>query len=246
MRFVRLQQTLFQEIAIWKTHLITEFRVSGATHAAFHRKRFLFGLAWDIIAAGVLLRQAGQPKSILMLGVAGGTSLRTLHHLLPDAQLTGVDLDAELIELAHQEMALSDCGATIHIGDAYSWLRSNKLRYDVIIDDLYLAGKEDVFRTDDGGEDWISEIKRCLKPGGILVLNLVIGAGHRRIQSTLRRALEEQFPVVRSVKTEDSLNEVLVAGDEVATASRLEDFTDLFESSRDRMFWKRIKVRKLK
>lgn len=89
--------TRFQHIAVWKSPLSTEFRVAGAIHASYHEKRFLTGLAWDLLAAAAMLRPSGKPTSILMLGVAGGTALRTLRHLLPEVSLTGIDLDAEIL-----------------------------------------------------------------------------------------------------------------------------------------------------
>lgn len=239
-------QTRFQKISVWKSHLATEFRVAGAIHASFHRKRFLTGLAWDLIAAGALLRPKGEPRSILMLGVAGGTALRTLRHLLPETSLTGIDLDSELIARARAEMNLSETVTEIIIADAYRWLHENNRTFDVIIDDLYLAGDEDVFRSEGCNGDWLSKTARALSPGGILVLNLVIGPGHRAKQSEVRKNLRARFPVVRSLRTEETMNEVLVAGNEVATASRLAGYLHRFTDWRDRMFWKRVRVRKLK
>jgi spermidine synthase len=238
--------TRFQRIAVWKSSLAVEFRVAGAIHASYHEKRFLTGLAWDLLAAAAMLRPAGKPASILMLGVAGGTALRTLRHLLPEVSLTGIDLDAELIALAEKEMHLGETGAEIVIADAYDWVKRNERRYDVILDDLYLAGEDDVFRADNCDADWLGILRGSLAPGGILALNLVTGSGHRAKQSATRRNLAARFPCVRSLSTEDSLNEILVAGDDVSPGSRLAESTGAFSDWRDRMFWKRIKVRKLK
>ena len=238
--------TRFQRIALWKSSLATEFRVAGAIHASYHEKRFLTGLAWDLLAAAALLRPSGKPASILMLGVAGGTALRTLRHLLPEVSLTGIDLDTELIALAEKEMHLGETGAEIIIADAYAWVKKNKRRFDIILDDLYLAGEDDVFRADACDADWLGLLKGTLAPGGILALNLVTGPGHRAKQSATRKNLAARFPSVRSLHTEESLNEILVAGDEVAPGSQLAEHTASFADRRDRMFWKRIKVRKLK
>jgi len=238
--------TRFQRIAVWKSSLAVEFRVAGAIHASYHEKRFLTGLAWDLLAAAAMLRPAGKPASILMLGVAGGTALRTLRHLLPEVSLTGIDLDAELIALAEKEMHLDGTGAEIVIADAYAWMKEDKRRFDVILDDLYLAGDEDVFRADTCDADWLGILRGSLAPGGILALNLVTGPGHRAKQSATRKNLAARFPCVRSLSTEESLNEILVAGDGVAPGSRLGEFTESFADWRDRMFWKRIKVRKVK
>ena len=42
------------------------------------------------------------------------------------------------------------------------------------------------------------------------------------------------------------MNEILVAGEKVATGSVLQKHLGAFTDWRDRMFWNRIKVRKLK
>lgn len=238
--------TRFQRIAVWKSSLATEFRVAGAIHASYHEKRFLTGLAWDLLAAAAMLRPSGEPASILMLGVAGGTALRTLRHLLPEVSLTGIDLDAELIDLAEKEMHLGEVGAEIVIADAYAWMKDNKRSFDVILDDLYLAGDEDVFRAEACDADWLGLLKNSLAPGGILALNLVTGPGHRAKQSATRKNLAARFPCVRSLSTEESMNEILVAGEAVAPGSQLLEFNGSFADWRDRMFWRRIKVRKLK
>ncbi len=239
-------ETRFQKISVWKSALATEFRVAGAIHASFHRKRFLTGLAWDLIAAGALLHPSEKPASILMLGVAGGTALRTLRHLLPDTTLTGIDLDGELITLAREEMELGETGAEIVIADAYEWMKNNKRKFDVIIDDLYLAGDDDVFRADECDGDWLSLTKQSLAPGGMLAINLVTGPGHRAKQSETRKRVCDRFSSIRVLSTEESMNEILVMGENVATGSALQPYLAAFTDWRDRMFWRRIKVRKLK
>ena len=102
MRRAVICQTRFQSLEVWKSDLATEFRVAGAIHASWHRKRFLTGLAWDLMAAGALLRPGGAPRSVLMLGLAGGTAFRTLRHLVPGCRLTEVEIDGEIVELARE------------------------------------------------------------------------------------------------------------------------------------------------
>jgi predicted O-methyltransferase YrrM len=246
MRRIGHFHTRFQTITLWKSDLATEFRVTGAIHAWFHRKRFLTGLAWDLLAAAALLRPDGKPKSILMLGVAGGTALRILRHLLPDVSLTGIDLDSELIELARREMALGETRSEIIIADAYAWMAENKQKFDVIIDDLYLAGDDDVFRAESCDQAWLGLIQRALAPGGLLALNLVTGPGHRAKQIATRAALVEYFPKIRSLRTEGSMNEVLVAGQDVASGSQIAKYESAFADPRDRKFWSKITLRKIR
>lgn len=243
MRRAATVRTSHQELEIWKSDVATEFRVAGAIHASHHRHRFMTGLAWDIIAASALLRPGGPPKSLLMLGLAGGTSLRALRHLLPDCEFTAVDIDGEIVELAREHMDLDATGVRVHVADAYPWLAANRRRFDVVFDDIYLAGKTDVFRPRQWDPALMGHLKRAVAPGGLLAVNLVTGKGHRTMQSLTRRALKAEYPAVRSLVTPESMNEVLVAGEAVASASVLEACTGRFPNWRDRMCWGRIKLR---
>lgn len=237
--------TKWQEVEIWKSADACEFRAKGATHAWYHRRRFLTGLAWDLIAAGCLLRPEGPPRSVLMLGVAGGTSLRTLRHLLPDCELTGVEVDAGLIDAAREHMALDACGAEIIEADAWMWLLENRRKFDVVIDDLYLAGEDDVFRPHSWDVARLDLLWRAVAPGGHLAVNLVTGSGHRTMQSDTRRLLKERFGMVKSLTTPGGMNEVLVAGERVEGMWRLAGFTSEFPDAEDRGYWELLAIRRI-
>lgn len=245
MRRTGVFDTHYQSLEVWKSGLVTEFRVAGAVHASFHPDRLLTGLAWDMIAAGALLGQNDPPRSVLMLGLAGGTAFRVLRHLLPDCRLTAIDIDPEIVGLAREFMDLDALGIEVIIGDAYPWLEQNRRTFDAVIDDIYLAGKLDVFRPRQWDERLIGHLKRAMAPGGLLAVNLVTGAGHRTMQSLTRRVLREEFPVVRTIKSAEAMNEVLVAGDFVASKSCLSKYADAFDHWRDRMYWERLELRRI-
>jgi hypothetical protein len=78
LRHLETRRTAHQSVAVWGDEREVEFRVTGAIHAWWGRDQFLTGLAWDAIAAGILSHPSGIPRSLLMLGLGGGTSLRTL------------------------------------------------------------------------------------------------------------------------------------------------------------------------
>jgi hypothetical protein len=65
------------------------------------------------------------------------------------------------------------------------------------------------------------------------------------MQSLTRRILTEHFPVVRAIKSTEAMNEVLVAGDAVATGKRLRPFRDVFKDWRDVEYWDRLEVRRV-
>ena len=245
MRRTAVVRTAHQQLEIWRSDLATEFRVAGAVHAFHHRRRFLTGLVWDMLAAAALLGTKDRPRSVLMLGLAGGTTLRILRRLLPACRFTAVEIDREIVRLARQHMALDATGVEVVIGDAYEWLGAKRRTFDVVIDDIYLAGRTDVFRPQAMDRTLLRKLRRCLAPGGVLAVNLVTGPGHRAAQSATRRLLRESFPEVRAVTSPAALNEVLVAGPSVATGRRLRDREAAFAHARDRAHWRRIAVRRL-
>jgi len=245
MRQVETVHTKFQRIDVWRSAEEVEFRVAGATHAWWHARRYLTGLAWDNLAAACLLRPAGPPESVLMLGLAGGTTMRVLRHLLPECRFTAVEIDAEIVDVARRHMDLDASGIEVVIDDAYAWLRRCRRKFDVVIDDVYLAGAEDVYRPEAWEETHVGLLRGAVAKGGLLTANLVTGQGHRAMQSRLRRLFRAAFPVVRSVTTRDSLNETLVGGEAVAGGRALLPWEPSYVTPRDRDLWRRIRVRML-
>lgn len=245
MQLIDTATTRFQRVEVWKSAQQVEFRVQQATHAWWHARRYLTGLAWDNMIAGSLLHPSGKPQSILMLGLAGGTTFRGLRHLLPNATLTAVDIDAEIVSLAREHMHLDELQCHIHIADAYQWVKTCKQKFDVVIDDVYLAGHHDVYRPGTWDLAALTRLRKLVAPGGILLTNLVRGAGHRTLQSHIRKLFRENFPCVKEVRTPDGLNETLCAGDSVLGAAALAPWRSHFSSSRDRSLWDIISVRKL-
>ena len=142
-------------------------------------------------------------------------------------------------------MDLDSLGIEIHTTDAYPWLAENRRTFDVVFDDIYLAGKTDVFRPQAWNPELLAHLRRAVAPGGVLAVNLITGPGHRTMQSHTRKILCGAFPQVRSLTTPAGMNEVLVAGDVVATGRQLEPYNDAFPDWRDRMFWDRVAVRRI-
>jgi hypothetical protein len=88
-------------------------------------------------------------------------------------------------------------------------------------------------------------LRRAVADGGVISMNLVTGEGHRRVQSSARALLRGVFPVVRSLRTPEAQNEVLVAGSEVDAGCALRGYEAMFGHPGDCSLWKRISVRKI-
>lgn len=245
MRLITTRQTAFQSVSVWGSAHETEFRVTGAIHAWWGRHHFLTGLAWDNIAAGVLSHPDNPPRSLLMLGLGGGTSLRTLRHLCPHLEITTLEIDPDMISLAREFMDLDAVGAETINADAYVWLQKNRRKFDVIFDDVYGVTSTDVQRPLASPDSLLPGIRNSLAPRGIFAANLVIGPGHRKVQTEFRRFFRSNFPCTRSITTEDSLNECLIGGPILRPWRDIRSTAKCFPSDTDYSYWRRLRARRL-
>ena len=245
MKRLTTETTDFQRIEVWGSGQEVDFRVAGATHATWHRDRFLTGMAWDAITAGVLLRGAGPAESLLMMGLGGGTALRQIRHLLPKVKITALELDQGMIALARKFMHLDDLNIEIIPGDAYAWMLRNKRRYDVIVDDVYGSGEIDVSRPTVYTQELATALQRSLAPKGVFAANLLTGPGHRKMQSAFRQFFRATFPIVRHVVPRHSWNETVVGGTDLATDSRLRPYEYLWPHAKDQSLWRELRCGRL-
>lgn len=219
-----------------------DLEVAGASFSSWHPRVLMTGLAWDAITAACLLRPGGPPRRVLMLGLGGGTVARQLGAISPGTRVTAVELDEGVVAMAREHMGLDGLGVEVVIGDAYEFVARDGGRFDVLIDDLYVTGRDDVSRPRPPDGALLGQYRRLLEPGGLVVVNLVTGPGHRRVQSMVRRAMGEAFADVRSVRPPDGMNEVLAGGDRVLGDRALPGFVGRLREAEDRRLWEGIRV----
>lgn len=242
MRIIERAQSPYQSVVVRGDGVQTEFQVQGAVHAWRHEHRFL-SMAWGAMAASVLLA-ARPPRSVLMLGLAGGTVFRILRHLLPDARLVAVEIDPWIHALARKHMRLDDLAIEVHLADAKHWLAANRRRFDAVIDDCYLAGAGDVYRPHALDAPVQQDLLRAVAPGGLLAVNLITGAGHRRLQSAYRAWFRSHCRETVMLSAPDSQNEILAGGDTVAGKRALRPYAARFAHHLDARKWKEIRLRR--
>jgi len=77
-------------------------------------------------------------KSILILGLGGGTVVRILKKYFPKSKIVAVEIDSVMVELGKKYLGLSNSDVDIKIADAKKF---NFKKYDLVIVDTYLGGK---------------------------------------------------------------------------------------------------------
>jgi hypothetical protein len=84
-------------------------------------------------------RQIKSMSKILVLGVAGGSVIKTLYHEINfRGGITGVEIDPEIIKIANSYFHLDQIpNLTILIADAFEFVLQANEKYDLIIVDIF-------------------------------------------------------------------------------------------------------------
>lgn len=217
--------------------------VTGATHATWHPSKLLTGHAWDAITAASMFAPT-MPRSFLLLGLGGGTVVRQLSHLCPGLKGDAVEIDPEMLRIARTYMHLPEQGITIHLMDAKRFLEDppTNQTFDLVIDDLYRCGDDDVERPFTFDEAHVECLHSFLNPRGVLVANFVLGEGHRRQHSLARRAFLSHFEVVRTVRPPLSYNESIVGGYHLQAPRHVRRLWREFSNPHDQQRWKELRT----
>jgi spermidine synthase len=240
--------TEYNTVAVVSAGKRINMDVEGATFATWHPWLRMTGYSWDALSAACLLRQEGPPRTVLLLGLAGGTVARQLRSLVPEAAITGVDIDGAVVDLARRHMGLDELRIEVVIADADRFLTETERRFDAILDDLFLSGPLDVARQLPPVGERLALLRDRLTPGGIIAANLITdGVGHHQIvRRQVRRAFTETFPCVRVVRPLCGLNEIVAGAAEVRPGSALLPFTARLAETHDRYLFQGIRVHRLR
>ncbi len=112
-------------------------------------------------------------KSILVLGVAGGSVIKTLvNEIQFKGKITGVEIDPEIIEIANTYFKLNKISnLTIVIDDAFEFVLKTNETNDLIIIDIFQDTNMPNFLFE---KFFIDRVGTLLKPGGYILFNTML------------------------------------------------------------------------
>ena len=159
----------------------------------FARRENIPIIPHETVAFFRLFLQTMQPKSILEIGTAIGFSALLMAEQVPDARITTIDRNEEMIAFAKENFARFDQRKQITLleGDAVDLLEHIEQRFDLIFMDS-AKSKYIVF---------LPEVLKRLEVGGVVILDDIFQGGDvardimevRRGQRTIYRGLQRLF-----------------------------------------------------
>lgn len=143
----------------------------------------------EMMAALLLRPAADWPRNVLLIGLGAASLTKFLYRYRPAARLTVVEIDPEVIDVAHLHFKLPDEDERLRIviDDGAEFVVRGKERYDLIMVD----GFDDKART--GMLDTLPFYLNCkakLSSIGLLVTNLL--TKRRGVRTSIER-IEEAF-----------------------------------------------------
>lgn len=168
---------------------------NGVNHSQWNPHRPLGGSIWDLIALPALQRPEASVRDALILGFGAGTVARQLGELAGVDRIVGIEMDPMHLSIADGFFECTD-GCELVAGDAVEWVQeaAGEADYDLIIDDLY--GEEGGIpeRNAPMDAEWCGQLAALLRPGGLLVFNMIEPEKVPFMPALIDPALQKRFP----------------------------------------------------
>ena len=167
---------------------------NGVNHSQWNSKRPLSGSIWDLITLPTLHRPKNSFEDVLILGFGAGSVGRQILELVMPKRIVGVEIDSIHLSIADGFFQCSS-GFDLIASDAVNWVQESieKESFDVIIDDLYSDEDGIPVRYVPMNAEWCEALAGLLKPGGMLIFNMIEPKKIKRLPFFKSSKLKKRF-----------------------------------------------------
>jgi len=193
-------------------------------HSVYDRGSDLTHGYWDYLLLAGAFRPAqaapAHPGSVAFLGLAGGTSARQYRLAYGDGiDITGVEIDPDILAVGHRYFHLGDARAHEVVGDARYWLDTQAGRYDVIVLDAYRQPYIPFHLTT---REFFQQVRDHLRPGGAVAVNVARTADDFRLVDVLASTMAAVYPTVFLLDDPSFTNTIVYGTTEPTTVQDVE------------------------
>jgi spermidine synthase len=149
-------------------------------------------------------------QEILVLGVAGGSVIKTLvHEIKCKGQITGIELDEKVIQLANEYFQLNTIkNLKILQGDAFEFVLRTKKQFDLIIVDIFQDTVMPSFLFETYFQDRLYEI---LNHNGYVLFNtMILTHNHDLRNKKYIKHFETKKGILQIIPRVEEHNELIV------------------------------------
>jgi spermidine synthase len=169
-----------------------------AIHSVYNSQDDLTHGYWDYLLLADAFRPAQDappaPRSVAILGLAGGTTARQMRLAYGDGvDITGVEIDPEILAAAHRDFHLDDARAHEVVGDARYWLDTQAAKYDVVVLDAYRQPYIPFHLTT---KEFFQQVRDHLNPVGVAAVNVGRTRTDYRLVAAIASTMAAVYPTV--------------------------------------------------
>ncbi|MFQ5417623.1 MAG: spermidine synthase [Myxococcota bacterium] len=184
-------------------------RINGTLASWYRPGCATTGPVWDALAAPLLLLPPARRRSVLILGLGGGSVARIARMLAPRAQIVGVELDESVVSAAREHFDLDEIGVHVVLDDAKRYLARTRRRFDAVIEDVFVGNARAIRKPDWLPAPGLARAARHVARDGILVSNTIDETGE--VVSEMRRL----YASTLGIDVEGYDNRIVVGGPSV-------------------------------
>lgn len=234
MKLLHSERSLYREVLVYQTGDVrcicfTRYCRIGRQTCQDVKQPERIVMNYPQMMLGALLVQP-QPKSVLIIGLGGGTIPRALRDVAPQARIDVVEIDPAVVKVARRYFDLGDSSA-VNVIEADGRVQVKKAlreqqRYDLIMLDAF---DHEYIPEHLLTQEFLNEVKGLLTPNGVLAANTFSSSRLYDHESTTYASV---FPQFFNLKRE---NRVIIASngalpDDAQLKSNAERFEKSFQS----------------
>jgi len=169
-----------------------------AIHSVYDSRTDLTHGYWDYLLLADAFRSAqstaAAPRSVVFLGLAAGTAARQYRLAYGDqVDITGVEIDPEILAAGHRYFHLDEARAHEVVADARYWLDTQAGHYDVVVLDAYRQPYIPFHLTT---KEFFQQVRSHLSGDGVVAVNVGRTATDYRLVDALASTMSAVFPSV--------------------------------------------------
>jgi predicted membrane-bound spermidine synthase len=184
-----------------------------AIHSIYDPNSVLTGGPWDYFLLAPTMTGL-DPKTALIVGLAGGTSAHSLLATYPDLQIDGVEIDPKVLQLARKYFALDDPRLVTHAEDGRYFLETTDRTYDLVALDAY---RQPYIPFHLATQEYFKLVEQHLNEHGVVVVNVGRSETDFRLVDALSSTLSAVFQSVWLVDVQGYDNTMVIASNDVVS-----------------------------
>jgi len=195
-----------------------ELNEGQAVHSVYRPGTWLTNNYWDEALVLPWAARNAPPRSLAVLGNAGGTVARAYGHFYPDARVDGVEIDGQLSDAGRRYFDLRGPNLHLHTADARPFLRASNRKWDAILVDAYRQPYIPFYMTT---SEFFASVAEHLNPGGVVMVNVGHPEGSAALEAALAATMKAQFRTVLRDPSE-RVSTILLGANGPASAEQLD------------------------